>query len=299
MAEPRSNQERYKRLDKLGEGTYGEVYKALDTVTNEIVAQKRIRLEHEEEGVPGTAIREISLLKELQHEYIIGLKSVEHYNHRLQLIFEYCDMDLKKLMDQGPLQPHVIKELLRQMLVGINFCHCHRVLHRDLKPQNIMIKFDPSGQPICKIGDFGLARAFGIPVRQFTHEIITLWYRPPEVLLNTRHYSTAVDVWSIACIWAEMLLNSQALFPGDCEIDQLFKIFEVLGTPTEETWPGVSQLPDYKPSFPKFRGQGLRKVLGPTLSEAGLDLMEKMLTMDPIKRISCKDALEHPYFAEK
>ena len=119
------------------------------------------------------------------------------------------------------------------------------------------------------------------------------------MLLNTRHYSTAVDVWSIACIWAEMLLNSQALFPGDCEIDQLFKIFEVLGTPTEETWPGVSQLPDYKPTFPKFHGQGLRKVLGQTLSESGLDLMEKMLTMDPIKRISCKDALEHRYFTEQ
>ncbi|CAL6046233.1 Kinase [Hexamita inflata] len=289
--------DRYKKTSKLGEGTYGEVYKATDTVTGEVVAVKRIRLEHEEEGVPGTAIREISLLKELQHEYIVGLKAVVHQNHRLHLIFEYCELDLKKFMDKNQIPPTIVKELFRQLLVGVDFCHCHRVLHRDLKPQNILIKLD-NNIPISKIADFGLARAFGIPVRQFTHEIITLWYRPPEVLLNTRHYSTAVDVWSIACIWAEMIMNSQPLFPGDCEIDQLFKIFEVLGTPTDQTWPGITQLPDYKPSFPKFKGVGLKKALGGNLSEAGLDLMASMLEMDPVKRISCKDALKHPYFQE-
>eukprot|EP00703_Trepomonas_sp_PC1_P004885 JAP91721.1 Kinase, CMGC CDK [Trepomonas sp. PC1] len=296
MTTQQNQLERYKKTSKLGEGTYGEVYKAVDQQTGEIVAIKRIRLEHEEEGVPGTAIREISLLKELQHEYIVGLKAVVHQNHRLHLIFEYCELDLKKYMDKQQLPKPIIKQLFQQLLVGVNFCHCHRVLHRDLKPQNILIKMEPT--PTCKIADFGLARAFGIPVRQFTHEIITLWYRPPEVLLGTRHYSTAVDVWSIACIWAEMLMNSQPLFPGDCEIDQLFKIFQVLGTPNEETWPGVTQLQDYKDSFPNFAGVGLQKKLQDALSEAGIDLMARMLEQDPVKRLSAKECLEHPYWNE-
>ena len=176
-------------------------------------------------------------------------------------------------------------------------------MHRDLKPQNIMVRMMAPEPPLCKLGDFGLARAFGIPVRQFTHEIITLWYRPPEVLLGTRHYSTAVDVWSIACIWAEMLLGSKPLFAGDSEIDQIFKIFEVLGTPTEQNWPGIEQLPDYKRTFPKFRAVGLATALGVTdagreLGDAGMDLMRRMLEVDPVKRISARECLTHPYFAQ-
>lgn len=287
--------DRYKRTSKLGEGTYGEVYKAIDEQTGETVAIKRIKLEHEEEGVPGTAIREISLLKELDHKYIVSLKHVLHANHRLHLIFEFCELDLKKFMDKNTLPLPTIKQLVYQLIDGVNYCHSHRVIHRDLKPQNILIKME-NGQPVCKIADFGLARAFGIPVRQFTHEIITMWYRPPEILLNTRHYSTAVDVWSIACIWAEMLLDSQALFPGDCEIDELFKIFEVLGTPTEETWPGVTQLPDYKSTFPRFRGLGLARALRGKLDGPGLELLSRMLEMNPVKRASCRDCLGHPYF---
>ncbi|KWX12264.1 Kinase/ CMGC CDK [Giardia duodenalis assemblage B] len=290
--------DRYRRITKLGEGTYGEVYKAIDTVTNETVAIKRIRLEHEEEGVPGTAIREVSLLKELQHRNIIELKSVIHHNHRLHLIFEYAENDLKKYMDKNPdVSMRVIKSFLYQLINGVNFCHSRRCLHRDLKPQNLLLSVsDASETPVLKIGDFGLARAFGIPIRQFTHEIITLWYRPPEILLGSRHYSTSVDIWSIACIWAEMLMKTP-LFPGDSEIDQLFKIFEILGLPDDTTWPGVTALPDWKQSFPKFRGKTLKRVLGALLDDEGLDLLAAMLEMDPVKRISAKNALEHPYFS--
>lgn len=291
--------ERYRAVGPLGSGTYGTVTKAVDTVTNEVVAIKKIKLEHEEEGVPGTAIREVSLLKELQHPHIVELKSVIHHNHRLHLIFEHCQMDLKKFLDKNAtVSLSTIKALLYQLVDGINFCHSRRCLHRDLKPQNLFLKSSPDPAhpdvPLLKIGDFGLARAFGIPIRQFTHEIVTLWYRPPEVLLGSRHYSTAVDVWSIGCIWAEMI-TKQPLFPGDAEIDQLFKIFEVMGLPTEETWPGVTRLPDWHNQFPRFPGKGLRKAIGPALDDEGYDLLSRMLELDPVKRISAKDALSHPY----
>ena len=132
-----------------------------------------------------------------------------------------------------------------QMIAGLNFCHARRILHRDLKPQNLLI--DRSGA--LKLADFGLARAFGIPVRTYTHEVVTLWYRAPEILLGQQQYSTPVDMWSIGTIFAEMVMKCP-LYPGDSEIDELFKIFRTLGTPNEELWPGVSKLPDYKPTFP-------------------------------------------------
>lgn len=149
---------------------------------------------------------------------------------------------------------------------------------------------------MLKLADFGLARAIGIPVRTYTHEIVTLWYRAPEVLLGSKHYSTAVDMWSVGCIFAEMA-SQTPLFPGDSEIDELFKIFRILGTPTETNWPGVSQLPDYKPSFPQWPSVPLNKAV-PQLDEQGLELLSNMLIYDPGKRISAKRALEHPYFDE-
>merc|ERR1719223_283861 len=138
------------------------------------------------------------------------------------------------------------------MIAGLNFCHARRIIHRDLKPQNLLI--DRNGT--LKLADFGLARAFGIPVRTYTHEVVTLWYRAPEILLGSKHYSTPVDLWSVGCIFAEMITN-RPLFPGDSEIDELFRIFRVCGTPNEELWPGVSSLPDYKPTFPNWSGQAL------------------------------------------
>jgi serine/threonine protein kinase len=286
--------DRYLKMEKVGEGTYGVVYKAKDLVTGDIVALKKIRLDAEDEGVPSTAIREISLLKELAHPNIVRLVNVLLIENKLYLVFEFLDKDLRKYSDIVKKNMHkmLIKSYLYQLLKGIYFCHQHRVLHRDLKPQNLLI--DRKGN--LKIGDFGLARAVGIPIRTYTHEVVTLWYRAPEILLGGRQYSTPVDVWSIGCIFAEMVTCSP-LFPGDSEIDQLFKIFRCLGTPNEETWPGVSSFKDYKPTFPQWAGNHLAKQV-PGIEPLGLDLLKRMLVYEPSKRISAREALQHEYFKD-
>eukprot|EP00096_Caligus_rogercresseyi_P014253 TRINITY_DN6753_c0_g1_i1.p1 TRINITY_DN6753_c0_g1~~TRINITY_DN6753_c0_g1_i1.p1 ORF type:complete len:314 (-),score=101.25 TRINITY_DN6753_c0_g1_i1:248-1189(-) len=283
--------EDFTKIEKIGEGTYGVVFKGRNRKTDEIVAMKKIRLESEEEGIPSTAIREISLLKELQHPNIVCLQDVLMQENKLYLIFEYLTMDLKKFMDsKAKMDMDLVKSYVYQILQGILFCHCRRVVHRDLKPQNLLI--DKEGA--IKIADFGLARAFGIPVRVYTHEVVTLWYRAPEILLGSNKYSCPIDIWSIGCIFAE-LCNKKPLFQGDSEIDQLFRIFRVLRTPTDDIWPGVTQLPDFKATFPSWGENNLESQMK-NLDKDGLDLLQSMLHYDPAKRISARRALKHPYF---
>jgi len=179
---------------------------------------------------------------------------------------------------------------MHQLLKGVCYCHTRRILHRDLKPQNLLI--DTEG--VLKIADFGLARAFGVPLRQYTHEVVTLWYRAPEILLGSRHYATAMDIWSVGCIFAE-LVTRKPFFAGDSEIDQLFHIFRILGTPNEEMWPGVTSLTDFKQAFPLWHPQKLSNALR-NLSPDGVDLLQRMLIYNPADRISAREALTHPYF---
>ena len=286
----------YQRQEKVGEGTYGVVYKALDTKhNNRVVALKKIRLESEDEGVPSTAIREISLLKEMKDDNIVRLYDIIHSDsHKLYLVFEFLDLDLKKYMESIPqgvgLGANMIKRFMNQLIRGIKHCHSHRVLHRDLKPQNLLI--DKEGN--LKLADFGLARAFGVPLRAYTHEVVTLWYRAPEILLGGKQYSTGVDMWSVGCIFAEMC-NRKPLFPGDSEIDEIFRIFRILGTPNEEIWPDVNYLPDFISSFPQWKKKPLSEAV-PSLDANGIDLLDQMLVYDPSRRISAKRALIHPYF---
>ncbi|KAH8352486.1 hypothetical protein KR084_004395 [Drosophila pseudotakahashii] len=286
--------EDFEKIEKIGEGTYGVVYKGRNRLTGQIVAMKKIRLESDDEGVPSTAIREISLLKELKHENIVCLEDVLMEENRIYLIFEFLSMDLKKYMDSLPVDKHMESELVRSYLYQITsailFCHRRRVLHRDLKPQNLLI--DKNG--LIKVADFGLGRSFGIPVRIYTHEIVTLWYRAPEVLLGSPRYSCPVDIWSIGCIFAEMATR-KPLFQGDSEIDQLFRMFRILKTPTEDIWPGVTSLPDYKNTFPCWSTNQLTNQLK-NLDANGVNLIQSMLIYDPVHRISAKDILEHPYF---
>ncbi|XP_076062253.1 cyclin-dependent kinase 2-like [Oratosquilla oratoria] len=284
----------YEKIEKIGEGTYGVVYKAQDRKTRKIVALKKIRLDNESDGVPSTAIREITLLKELDHENIVRLLDVVHADRKLYLVFEYLNQDLRKLFDTSKGLPKpLIQSYVWQLLQGIGFCHTNRILHRDLKPQNLLI--DSMGY--IKLADFGLARAFGVPVRAYTHEVVTLWYRAPEILLGAKTYCTAVDMWSLGCIFAEMFTRS-ALFRGDSEIDQLFRIFRTLGTPSEDDWPGVTQLQDFKSSFPRWEvdvAANMKQLL-PSLDHHGHELLRMMLTYDPGRRVTAKYALKHPYF---
>lgn len=283
--------DQYFNLEKVGEGTYGIVYKAQDSA-GEVFALKTIRLEAEDEGIPSTAIREISLLKELQHPNIVRLCDVIHTERKLTLVFEYLDQDLKKLIDmcEGGLDLATTKSFLYQLLRGIAYCHQHRVLHRDLKPQNLLINREGS----LKLADFGLARAFGIPVRSYTHEVVTLWYRAPDVLMGSRKYSTPVDIWSVGCIFAEMV-NGRALFPGNTDQDQLQRIYKLLGTPSEQSWPSITELPDWKPSVEQHEPQPWQSMV-PNLDPPGLELLSKMLQYSPDHRVTGRAGMEHEYF---
>ncbi|KAI9366223.1 serine/threonine-protein kinase pef1 [Pilaira anomala] len=297
MANNLAPDQRYTRLEKLGEGTYATVFKGKNKVTGEIVALKEIHLDPEE-GAPSTAIREISLMKELKHPNIVRLQDIIHTENKLSLVFEFMDQDLKKYMDstaratQGALDQNTIKSFMYQLLKGIAYCHENRVLHRDLKPQNLLINQHNQ----LKLGDFGLARAFGIPVNTFSNEVVTLWYRAPDVLLGSRMYSTSIDIWSAGCIMAEMY-TGRPLFPGTNNEDQLQKIFRLLGTPNEQTWPNITQFPEYKQPQVIYPIQHISQILT-NIDSCGLDLLGRMLQYQPQMRLSAKDALNHAYFNE-
>ncbi|KAH9258469.1 hypothetical protein BASA81_003518 [Batrachochytrium salamandrivorans] len=289
---------KYELLEKLGEGAYGVVYKGRHRVTGETVAMKRICYEAKDGGLPTTALREITLLQKLQSQHVVKLTDVMHEDQssRLCLVFEFLSQDLKVYMDSigtEGMHPKIFKSFSEQLLCGLAEVHSHAILHRDLKPQNLLI--DSSGN--LKLADFGLARSFRTPVHKYTHEIVTLWYRAPEVLMCADYYSTGVDIWAAACIIAEMS-NLQALFPGESEIDQLFKIFKRLGTPNEETWEGISRFADYQQVFPKWHRKPLNLVLT-RMSPNGIQLMEEMLAYPPHKRLTARQALEHAFFVGK
>ncbi|PWN98580.1 putative PHO85-cyclin-dependent protein kinase [Tilletiopsis washingtonensis] len=278
-----------------GEGTYATVFKGRSRTTNEVVALKEIHLDAEE-GTPSTAIREISLMKELRHVNIVRLHDVIHTESKLMLVFEFMEQDLKKYMDihgeRGALDPTTVRSFMFQLLKGTAFCHENRVLHRDLKPQNLLI--NKRGE--LKLADFGLARAFGIPVNTFSNEVVTLWYRAPDVLLGSRTYSTSIDVWSAGCIMAEMI-SGVPLFRGRDNNDQLNQILRILGTPDENTIKRlVNDSPEIQirpfPRMPKVPFQQLY----PKAHPLAIDLLEKLLKFDPTQRISADEALRHPYF---
>eukprot|EP00798_Chlamydomonas_sp_ICE-L_P030383 gene30383-35391_t len=277
--------EQYEKLERLGEGKFGKVFKAKDIKTGNLVALKKILLYNIlEEGVPSYTLREVCLLKML-----IAVERVEE-NERtcIYLVFEYLSTDLKKWMvkigrgPQYPIPSQTIKNLMYQLLKGVAHTHAHGVLHRDLKPQNLLIEESPS---LClKVADFGSSRAFSIPGKSYTHEVMTLWYRAPEVLLGTTHYTTPVDMWSVGCIFAE-LAGKTPLLTGDCEIQQLLHIFEMFGTPNEDTWPGVTKLRDWH-TWPQWTPKDMSTIL-PALEPGGLDLLKLMMA---------KAAMDHAYF---
>uniref|UniRef100_A0A8C7DHX4 cyclin-dependent kinase n=1 Tax=Oncorhynchus kisutch TaxID=8019 RepID=A0A8C7DHX4_ONCKI len=284
--------ETYIKLDKLGEGTYATVFKGRSKLTDNLVALKEIRLEHEE-GAPCTAIREVSLLKDLKHANIVTLHDIVHTDKSLTLVFEYLDKDLKQYMDDcgNIMSMHNVKIFLFQILRGLAYCHKRKVLHRDLKPQNLLI--NERGE--LKLADFGLARAKSVPTKTYSNEVVTLWYRPPDVLLGSSEYSTQIDMWGVGCIFYEMAAG-RPLFPGSTVEDELHLIFRLLGTPSEDSWPGISGVDEFKSyNFPKYKPQPFINH-APRLDTEGIELVLSFLKYESKRRISADEAMKQAYF---
>ncbi|XP_058182846.1 cyclin-dependent kinase C-1-like [Rhododendron vialii] len=300
----------FEKLEQIGEGTYGQVYMAREIKTGEIVALKKIRMDNEREGFPITAIREIKILKKLHHENVIKLKEIvtspgaekdeqgrpdgNKYKGGIYMVFEYMDHDLTGLADRPGMRFSVaqIKCYMRQLLTGLHYCHVNQVLHRDIKGSNLLI--DNEGN--LKLADFGLARSFSNDHNgNLTNRVITLWYRPPELLLGTTKYGPAVDMWSVGCIFAE-LLHGKPIFPGKDEPEQLNKIFDICGAPEESNWPGVSKIPWYNNFKPTRQLKRRLREVYKHFDRHALELLDRMLTLDPSQRISAKDALDAEYF---
>ncbi|KAF3437230.1 hypothetical protein FNV43_RR19983 [Rhamnella rubrinervis] len=284
--------DRYLKREVLGEGTYGVVYKAIDTKTGQTVAIKKIRLGKQKEGINFTALREIKLLKELKDPNIIELIDAFPHKGNLHLVFEFMETDLEAVIRDRNifLSPADTKSYLQMTLKGLSYCHKKWVLHRDMKPNNLLIGSD--GQ--LKLADFGLARIFGSPDRRFTDQVFARWYRAPELLFGAKQYGSGVDVWAAACIFAELLLRRPFL-QGSSDIDQLGKIFAAFGTPTSSQWPDMVYLPDYV-EYQYVPAPPLRSLF-PMASDDAIDLLAKMFTYDPKSRISVAQALEHRYFS--
>lgn len=286
---------RYKKIAFLGEGQFATVYKAEDTASdNRVVAVKKIKLglaSEVRDGINRTALREIKLLQELGHENIIGLLDVFGHKSNISLIFDYMDTDLEVIiLDQTiVLTPSDIKSYLIMTLRGLEYLHMHWVLHRDLKPNNLLI----NDRGTLKIGDFGLAKAFGTPARSLTHQVVTRWYRSPELLFGARFYGTGVDIWALGCIGAELMLRKPFL-TGDTDLSQLSKIFEICGTPDDKEWPGVRKLPDYiqYKEMPKIPFTDIFTAA----SDDFIQLLQWCLVLDPTKRCTATQALKSAYF---
>ncbi|WRT63282.1 uncharacterized protein IL334_000185 [Kwoniella shivajii] len=289
---------KYTRLNHIEEGTYGVVFRARCNDTKQIYALKKLKLDEEKQGFPITSLREVmALMTAGEHPNVVGVREIVVGDtlNQVFIVMPFIEHDLKTLLADMPhpfLQSEV-KTIMSQLLSAVAHCHANWILHRDLKTSNLLM--NNRGQ--IKVADFGLARKFGDPLGEMTQLVVTLWYRSPELLLGAKEYTTAVDVWSIGCIFAE-LMQGEALFPGRGEIDQINRIFQLLGRPNDELWPGYSSLPlvqKINPIGPMF--STLRQKFK-YLSYEGHNLLSSLLCYDPERRLSAEQGGKHSYFTE-
>lgn len=291
-------------ITQVGEGTYGMVFMAKERSTHEIVALKKVRMDNEKEGFPITAIREIKILQKLKHKNVVNLKEIvtskaqkaNDMKGSIYLVFEYMDHDLAGLADRPGMKfsEEQIKCYMKQLFQGLHYCHANNILHRDIKGSNLLI----NNRGILKLADFGLARSYTAEgANPLTNRVITLWYRPPELLLGARKYTPAVDMWSAGCIFAE-LVHGRPIMPGKNEMDQLKLIFELCGTPTPETWPDCKNLPGSKVVEFNKHPRRLREFFRHASPNA-LKLIEQLLTLDPEKRLTAEKAMDSDYMWDK
>jgi len=292
--------EQYKILNRIEEGTYGVVYRAKDKDNNEVVALKRLKMEQETNGFPITSLREISTLLECQHQNVIELKEivVGPTLDKIYLVMEYAEHDLKSLMKEmirkkQKFSDPDVKYIMKQLLEAINHLHNNWIIHRDLKPSNLLI----NSEGVLKVADFGLAREYGHPMKSYTPNVVTLWYRSPEILLGEKEYSTPIDMWSCGCIFGEMFLM-HPLFTGTSEIDQLKRIYKLVGSLHEND--GITFIQSNsmdKKSLINDPSKIERVMPLTTLTQQAQDLMKQLLKYDPRERISCENALRAKYLS--
>lgn len=313
----------YAVVGKIGEGTFGEVFLGRHQRRGRRVALKQFKPTKEGDGVSPTAIREVLLLRELHHPNVVRLESCHVLAHdaTLVLAFAYAEHDLQDVIryHSQKLAKHVpgfaVKSVLWQLLRGLEYLHANSVIHRDLKPANILVGGQGEHEGVVQIADFGLARLVDAPLRSLWENgvVVTIWYRAPEVLLGSRHYTRAIDIWAVGCIFAE-LMTLLTLFPGREEkggsnpfqLDQLRCIFQGLGRPTRACWPLLEKMPYWQrnlagvqtlvPDGPTLENEQPPRSGLPKRSDPAGDLLFSMLQYDPAKRITAAQALEHPYF---
>ncbi|KAB8336666.1 hypothetical protein FH972_020977 [Carpinus fangiana] len=292
---------KYVKEKKIGQGTYANVYKGhLASDPSQLVAIKKIKVNAAfQDGLALDAIREMKCLQELAHPNIIALHAVfSSKAQNLNMVLEFLPQgDLETMIKDTSITytlPHM-KAWMSMLCGAVWFCHENYVLHRDIKPNNLLIAADGE----MKLADFGLARSFADPGRRMSHQVITLWYRPPELFYQARHYSGAVDVWSVGCVFAE-LIRRVPWMPGTSDLDQLSKICDAVGTPTDDNWPGVSSLSGYikpeKAEVKPVRGRDFYEANFSGVGTEGVGLLMEMLKLDPRKRITARQTLRHPWW---
>lgn len=301
----------FKKEKQIGQGTFGSVFLGTDKVNGSTVALKRINTEQEENGFPITAIREVKILKALNHPNIVKLKEIVTSKDsgkvpkNVFMVFEYLEYDLTGILETREIrltQDH-IKSWTYQLLNGVHYMHKNKILHRDLKASNLLV--NKNGE--LKIADWGLARSWNKDMKTLTKKVITLWYRPPELLLGNGQYSTKIDMWSVGCIIAEMFRRTGFL-KGRNEAEQLDLIFQNAGHPTPSDWPDLESTCPYWKNFKPKPGEEIPRQLKTKLkahlpnpgwmTPKAMELIDTLLIMNPRNRMDANNALDADYFFE-